>query len=72
MLKLENGYYTGFTANLKKRFFTHKNKLVSSTRSKNPSEIVFFAGFNSKIKAIQFEKYLKTGSGFAFRNKHLV
>jgi hypothetical protein len=28
--------------------------------------------FTTKEKALAFEKYLKSSSGFAFRNKHLV
>jgi hypothetical protein len=33
---------------------------------------VFYAAFTSKKKALGFETYLKTQSGYAFRNKRLV
>jgi hypothetical protein len=28
--------------------------------------------FQDKYKAFEFEKYLKSGSGIAFRNRHLI
>lgn len=34
--------------------------------------MIWYCGFPSKEKAFTFEKYLKTGSGQAFRNKHSV
>jgi len=37
-----------------------------------PCKLVTYLAFNSKKLAIKFERYLKTGSGFAFRNRHLV
>jgi len=35
-------------------------------------KLVFYAAFETKKKALDFEKYLKTNSGFAFRNKRLI
>ena len=37
-----------------------------------PWKLVFYAGFNDKKSALDFEKYLKTASGIAFRNKRLI
>lgn len=73
ILKLENGqYYTGSTRDLKQRFNYHKHKAVPTTKRIKPIEIVFYCGFKNKDLAIKFEKYLKSSSGFAFRNKHLI
>jgi predicted GIY-YIG superfamily endonuclease len=70
---MKNGnYYTGFSADLKSRVNSHQNGEVSQTKSFLPVELVFYAGFNDKLKALQFETYLKSSSGFAFRNKHFV
>jgi len=33
---------------------------------------MFYAAFKAKEKAYEFEKYLKSSSGFAFRNKRLI
>jgi len=73
ILRLKDGsYYHGYSDNLKRRIQDHQNGIVISTKNFRPVELVFYAGFLSKDKAIQFEKYLKSSSGFAFRNKHLI
>ena len=73
LLKLSNGdYYAGCTHDLKKRLYGHSHKMVSTTSRNSPTELVFYAAFRSKEKALVFERYLKSSSGFAFRNKHLV
>jgi len=72
LLLKHNTYYIGFTTDLKKRFKAHNQGLVSSTKNLRPIKLVFYAAFISKVKALNFEKYLKSSSGFAFRNKHLI
>ena len=67
-----NEYYVGSSEDLKSRFKAHNNGLVKTTKGNLPYELAWHCVFNDKQKAIQFEKYLKQGSGFAFRNKHLV
>jgi putative endonuclease len=62
----------GFSSNLQKRVNEHKLGKVSQTKNLLPLKLVFYAAFESKIKALNFEKYLKTNSGFAFRNKRLI
>lgn len=68
----DGSFYTGYTENLKERFARHSKGYVDSTRHKLPVEIVFYSGFKEQKTALKFEKYLKSGSGFAFRNKHLL
>lgn len=65
-------YYIGFSGDLQNRVRAHQKGLVSQTTSKRPLKLVFYAAFESKLKALHFEKYLKSSSGFAFRNKRLV
>ncbi|MSR67738.1 GIY-YIG nuclease family protein [Candidatus Peribacteria bacterium] len=73
LLKLENGqFYAGFTKDLKARLEKHRNHSVPTTSRIRPEEVVFYAAFQSEKKAIEFEKYLKSSSGFAFRNKRLL
>ncbi len=50
----------------------HQSGEVESTKNLRPLELVFYSAFSSKKKALDFEKYLKTQSGFAFRNKRLI
>jgi len=35
-------------------------------------ELISYISFKDKYKAFEFEKYLKSGSGAAFRNKRLI
>lgn len=68
----DDSYYTGCTGNLKKRLNQHSEANVHYTKDKLPIELVTYIAFNDKYKAYQFEKYLKSGSGIAFRNKRLI
>ena len=73
VLKLSNGkFYVGFSSNLKQRIEAHEKRLVGRTKDSKSIDLVFYAAFENKSKAIKFERYLKTNSGFAFRNKHLI
>jgi putative endonuclease len=73
ILKLsDNTFYTGFSENLKQRISAHQDGLVSQTKNHRPIKLVYYSAFESKKKALDFEKYLKSYSGFAFRNKHLI
>jgi putative endonuclease len=67
-----NTYYTGFTKNINNRLRAHKNKEVHYTKDKLPIELVHLSQFSDKQKAYDFERYLKSGSGKAFRNKRLL
>ncbi len=73
ILKLrDNTFYVGFSSNLKQRIQEHSSGMVAHTKHFLPCILSFYAAFTSKKKALEFERYLKTSSGFAFRNKHLV
>lgn len=73
ILKLMNGqFYIGFTKDLKIRIKRHNQSAVRTTARLKPSELIFYAAFKDEVKAIAFEKYLKSSSGFAFRNKRLI
>jgi predicted GIY-YIG superfamily endonuclease len=65
--------YKGYSGNLKKRLGQHND---SNNRGYSklycPWEIELYLGFKSKEKAKHFEKYLKSSSGNAFMNKHLL
>ena len=68
----DNSYYVGSTEDLKRRLQEHNRGRVRYTSSKMPYELVYYCAFQIKKKAIDFEKYLKQGSGFAFAKKRLV
>jgi len=73
ILKQSDGdYYAGSTSNLENRLEQHSNGQNSSTKGKRPLELIWSAQFKTKKLAEDFEKYLKSSSGFAFRNKRLI
>jgi len=71
-LKCKDGHYIGCTDNLKERFERHQNGQVPATKNRLPININFYLAIHDKYKAFKFEKYLKSGSGRAFINKHLI
>ncbi len=72
ILELRNGkYYHGFCSDLTVRLKEHVHGKVQTTKNLNP-KLVFYAAFKTKNRALNFEKYLKSSSGFAFRNKRLI
>lgn len=62
----------GCTDNLKDRLERHRRGYVSATKNRLPLELDFYIGIKDKYKAFEFEKYLKSGSGRAFTNKHFL
>jgi len=57
---------------LKNRIKDHIIGSVSQTKNFRPIKLIFYAAFENKLRALKFEQYLKTPSGFAFRNKRLI
>lgn len=73
ILKLKSGkFYTGSTSDLKKRIKEHSRGKIISTKAFIPARLVYYSAFKTKLQAIRFELYLKTGSGIGFRNKRLI
>ncbi len=68
----DNAYYTGCTSDLEKRMIRHNRGEVHYTKSRLPVKVETYIVFTDKFNAYSFEKYLKSGSGIAFRNKRLV
>jgi predicted GIY-YIG superfamily endonuclease len=62
----------GSTSDLKHRFEVHNQKGAQYSSSKVPFELVWYGAFKTKLLAQYFEKYLKSSSGFDFRNKRLI
>ena len=73
VLKCASGkYYTGYSTDIKDRLIAHQKGEVSFTKDKLPVELVHLSLFADKQKAYDFERYLKSGSGVAFRNKRFI
>mgnify|MGYP001560670665 CR=1 FL=1 len=70
--KETNRYYVGYTPDLRKRIKKHYSGQVLSTKSNLNYKLVCYCAFQTRGEALDFEKYLKSGSGVAFMNKHFL
>jgi putative endonuclease len=66
---LKNRKYTGSTDNIEDRVDMHndvspeKAKFHKTTYKKGPWRLVFKREFKTRLEALRFEKFLKTGKG---------
>jgi putative endonuclease len=65
----DNGFYMGFTKDLKLRFEKHEKGLVESTKNRRPLKLVYYEACLSQKDATKREKYLKTYNGKRFIHK---
>ncbi len=73
ILKCSDGtYYTGCASNLDQRLKRHLRGEIHYTKPRLPVKVVTTITFTDKYQAYDFEKYLKSGSGIAFRNRWLI
>ena len=63
--------YIGFTEDLKQRIKDHNSGLSLHTKKYMPWKLVTYLAFCDKYAALDFESYIKKGSGQAFANKRL-
>jgi predicted GIY-YIG superfamily endonuclease len=63
--------YVGMTTDLKQRLGEHNAGISSHTSKFKPWKLTTYVAFTHRAKAEAFERYLKSGSGHAFANKHL-
>jgi putative endonuclease len=64
--------YVGLTPDLKQRFADHNAGRSSYTRKFKPWNLVVYTAFADEKSAVEFERYLKTGSGIAFLKRHYL
>ena len=62
--------YIGITKDFEKRLTDHNTGKSPHTSKFKPWKLITYFAFPNDKKALQFEKYLKSGSGHAFANKH--
>ena len=71
-INFPNQFYTGCTQDLDKRLSNHNSGTTSHTEKYRPWELVMYLAFSNKEKAVDFERYLKSHSGRAFKFKRLI
>ena len=64
-------YYTGVTSNVAKRLAEHNAGCCTHTAKHGPWSVDVVIEFNDEQRAVAFERYLKSGSGVAFAQRHL-
>lgn len=64
--------YVGCTDSLKNRIERHKKGYIPATARRLPVQLITYIAFKNKYKAVDFERYLKSGSGRAFLGRHLI
>ena len=67
----DNGFYIGFTKDLKLRFEQHNKGQVDSTKNRRPLKIIYYEGCLNQADATKREKYLKTYNGKRFLHNRL-
>ena len=70
LLCADGKLYTGCTDNWEERLVRHSKGYVPATKNRLPVKCMSYFAFSNKYTAFNFEKYLKSGSGRAFINKH--
>ncbi|HEY3441963.1 MAG TPA: GIY-YIG nuclease family protein [Paludibaculum sp.] len=63
--------YVGRTSDLKARLQKHNEGGVQHTSKYRPWTLQTYLAFLTREQAAEFERYLKSGSGRAFANRHL-
>ena len=62
----DDKFYIGFTKDLDNRLSQHNTGKVPATRNRLPLRLVYYEACLSEPKAIQRERYFKTGFGRRF------
>ena len=61
--KINTVLYTGFTSDLKRRIWEHKEKVIDGfTKNYNINKLIFFEIYNDPENAILRKKQIKAGS----------
>jgi len=67
----DNNLYIVYSGDLIKRFKEHNDGLVNATRGRKPFDLIYYEACKDKKKAIEREKYFKTGFGRKFLNNRI-
>lgn len=67
-----NRHYVGQTDDLKARIIEHNSGKSMYTSRFGPWQLVCYLGFAEGSRALDFERYLKSGSGKTFLKRHFL
>ncbi len=64
-------FYTGYTADLRKRLGQHRRGYVRWTASRQPVRLVYYEACLSQVDALHRERFLKSGKGKRYLRNRL-
>jgi len=64
-------YYTVLTSHIAARLAAHNAGQCTHTADGRPWEVDVVIEFTDEMRAVAFERYLKSGSGVTFAKRHL-
>ena len=64
--------YIGFTSHLKQRLLAHNAGRSMYTKKDRPWRLEAFFSFDTELKALRFERYLKTNAGKIFLKRYVI
>ena len=65
-----NKTYIGYTSNLKQRLEDHNTGKSIFTKDFKPWTLIGFLGFDEELKALRFERHLKSNAGRVFLRRY--
>lgn len=71
-LKNPEKVYVGYTTDIDQRLTAHNEGKSLYTAKYSPWSLHSYVALQDEAKAIELEKYLKSGAGKAFTKKHLL
>jgi putative endonuclease len=67
----DDGFYIGFSTDLKRRMLEHKRGASFATRHRVPWKLIYYEAYAEREDAEGRERYLKTGGGRHFLRAQL-
>ncbi|MDP3788426.1 MAG: GIY-YIG nuclease family protein [Candidatus Chromulinivorax sp.] len=64
--------YVGYSSDVEERLKAHNAGRSIYTQEDRPWQLEAFFCFNTELKALRFEKYLKTNSGKIFLKRYVI
>jgi putative endonuclease len=68
---LDDGFYIGYSANLRKRFDQHSRGDSLATLHRGPWKLIYYEAYLEQSDALGRERYLKSGAGRRFLRSQL-
>ena len=59
----DNGFYIGYSADLRKRIAEHRDGISFATAYRRPWKLIYYEAYTEAADALGREKYLKSGAG---------